>query len=831
MTMWMLLPRILVRSGRSLSLTLLSLILSALTLTAVLSTTESVTSFFKSESRALIGGDITIECDAPIEQNTQVIQNLQSAGATLSTRIETLIVGSASSSQKEKLTSLLLSLKVVDEQYPLAGTLALVNDRYTGLQDSEVLVYDDVLTRMGLVVGDTLSLGNVPFTIRGVITREPDSVGSTFRLGPLALIDMRGWERLKISEEQSRIDYTLAIGFPDTFDKNTKEYFSTLVRETFTRPEYRVNTASEGPSSLLRILQSAEEFFFFMIVLSLFLAIVNIRLNLIYFLSASKKMIAIMRTLGMQKHTLFVLFGTLLILLGICAGTIGTLIGNMLTLSILPFIESIVGSTLPHVSFTAHVFFVLLFTVLLCLFSALGFLDRLLTIEPKFLLLGYTSEHKGSSGFVRDIPTILITILSLYTGIYIFTGEALRAGIAIGFVTGLFALLFLIGYSTIRILYRIRFRCSFILRSIINFLTHEITLSATTIASLTVALTCLGSIALIEQNVLGNLKTEFREDAPNIYLIDIQHDQIDGVHAQMGDTWQDFSIVRGRFLYRDGYDIQANLETEDSELRREFNLTSRTTLIDGETLVAGTWHGDTVENAVSVERDFAERAKLTLGSTITFFIQGVTVEATVTSIREVITTNGLPFFFFVFSPDVLQNIPSTSFGYAYVPTESISEIQNKIAIAYPNISSIPTTQIIETVTKVVSTLAIAVIGIGTPALILGILLIIAMLTISGRARSNDMLVFTSFGTQSSTLLKLFTFESIAVILITSIIATVLSYSIVFTLNKTIFDFTGFYHAQENWYIFGGLILLALSIGYYFTRSFVHQSPAKLLRKN
>lgn len=830
--MWTLLPRIFLRSGARLGLTFFSLILGALTLTTVLSTVGSITSFFKSESGVLIGGDITIERDEPIALNTPILTTLKEAGATLSTRIETLIVGSTEiTAGKNVLSSLVVSLKVIDDSYPLFGTLSLKDATYEGLKDSEVLVSEDLLTRMGLSRGDTLLLGGLPFTIRDVIVREPDAVGSSFRLGPPVLMHEQGYERLNINENRSRIDYLVSIRFPDSFDTEMRANFERSIRELYTRPEYRVSLASEGPSSLLRILKSAEDFFFFVIVLSLFLAIVNIRLNLVYFLSANRKMIAIMRSLGMQRYSLLVLYSTLLSILGVSAGFLGTIIGNALALSVLPFVEKIVGSTLPHFSLFAHVWPVLIFTVLLCLISSFGFLYHLLKIEPKFLLLGYANESGKQTRLIREVPTIALSVFGLYGGIYFFTGDALRSLIVVSCVVGLFVLLFLLSYGVIRLLYHIRFRFSLILRSILNFLNYQITLSATTVASLTVALTCIFSIALIEQNVLGNLGTEFKDDAPNIYLIDIQDDQLDGVRTRMGETWKDFSIVRGRFLYRDGYDIQANLDTEDGELRREFSLTSRATLIDGETLISGEWHGDTVQNAVSLEREFAERAKLKLGSTVTFFIQGINVEATVTSIRNVVTTNGLPFFYLVFSPDVLRNIPSTSFGYAYVPKETIPEVQNQIAIAYPNISAIGTTQIIETVSKVVSTLAIAVVGIGTPALILGILLIITMLTISGRERSNDMLVFTAFGTPRKTLFRLFTFESVSTIILTSIIALGFSYVIVYTLNITIFDFTGFYHARENWYVCITLLILALSIGWYFARSFAHQDPAELLRKN
>jgi len=299
----------------------------------------------------------------------------------------------------------------------------------------------------------------------------------------------------------------------------------------------------------------------------------------------------------------------------------------------------------------------------------------------------------------------------------------------------------------------------------------------------------------------------------------------------MGPSWKEFSVLRARFTLRDGYDIQANLEKEDPEMRREFNVTEGVALIEGERLVSGVWHGNTGKREVSVEKDFAERAKLSLGTQVQFVAQGVLLDATVTSIREVTATNGLPFFFLVFSPDVLAKLPRSSFGYAYVPEEKIAELQNTITSTFPNISSIPTTQILETVGKVVGALSVAVVATAVPALLLGLILILAMLAISARERGKDLLVFTAFGARLQLLFLIFLLESGGIILFSGLFAAVIAHSGAFILNQFVFNFTRFYFSWDTVYLFLSILIATLAIAYILARRFIKSSPAELLRKN
>ena len=830
-----LIPRLLKRSGRRLLLAFSSLLLGACTLAVVLGIIGSVQTFFLEQSRVLMGGDITISSNGPMDSTHPVLDELSTSGVIFSERLDTLVVARTQSPVTQGyVESLLVSLKVVDDNYPLYGELLLSNANIPEKQTPgarEVFVASDVLVRMGISVGDNLQIGNSTFEVAAVISSEPDRVASSFRLGPLAMISQDGWRNTGIDGNQSRIEYAFSLKFPDNYiDSDTQSPLQTL-GAAFPRPAYRVSTAEEGPGSLLRILSSAERFFFTMIVLALFLVIVNIRLNLIYFLSSFQKTIAIMRSLGMRKRELLYLFLMLLFFLSLISGIFGTLLGNLAANNILPFAENVIDAQLPPIILYSNLLVVIVFAIFLCMFSALGFLVRVLDIEPKMLLLGYGAEHGRARQLLREAPSLLLTLIGLFAGIYYLTERAVVALTAVSGIAATFALLFLLSRIGVNLGHRLRFSLPFQFRYILNFLRHQGMLGATTIASLTIALATIFSITLIEANMLGNLQSEFKRDAPNIYLLDVQEDQLPGVSKIMGDSWRDFSVVRARFTMRDGYDIQSNLATEDGEMRREFNITSGTEAIEGERVIAGVWHGTEGRGEVSVEKDYAERAKLTLGSKVEFVTQGVILSATVTSIRSVTTTSGLPFFFLVFSPDVLRDIPRTSFGYAFVAEDKIPGLQNELSTAYPNITSIPTTQILEVVAKVVGVLTTAVVGTVIPALLLGLILILAMLGISAQERSNDMLVFTAFGAQTKLLFSLFLIESVAIVLIAGFFAGIIAHVAVLGLNRIVFDFTTFYFAPSVAYVFMGILSVTLIIAFFLARRLTSQSPAALLGNN
>lgn len=827
------LPRIILRNRRMLALSFGSLLVGALALATVLGLIGSVHQFFVAQSQELIGGDIAIERAQEIDlTQSPPLATLARDNAVFSRHIETYIVVQ-SNQHKEGVVpmSLLASLKVVDDAYPLFGKLTLTGSDTFELNDDEVAVAPELLLRLGLSVGDTLTIGKSAYRINDTILSEPDRVGGSFRLGPVVIVSAHGWGRAGIDSARSRTSHTLSIKYPVLYTNEQRVAVERDIESFFKNSGARLSFASRGPSSLLRVLDSAERFFFTMIVLALFLVVVNIRINLVYFLASFQKTIAIMKSVGMRQHSIISLFLALLSVLAVSASILGTLLGNVVARAVLPYAEKIVGSTLPTPEIFTSLSLVILFTLFLSIFSSLSFLVRIARITPKLLLLGYGGVREQKYGLLHEVPELLLTLIGLFAGIWYLTERVLVAGIAVGGIFVIFALLMLCTQFIINTLHRVRFRLSPSARYIANFLKQGGMIGVTVVASVTIALASVFAITLLEQNVLGNLRVDFRKDAPNLYVLDIQEDQREGVRASMNKSWKDFSTIRGRFISRDGTLIQERLNQEDPELGREFNLTYRDTLIEGERVIAGTWHGANGNHEVSVEKDFAERAKISLGSRLVFLVQGISIEATVTSIREVTTTNGLPFFFLVYSPDVLSQIPKSYFGYAYIPEVDIPLLQNLLATTYPNISSIPTTQILETVAKVVSALSTAVVVTALPALLLGLILIIAMLVLSAGARANDMLVFTTFGATAKMLFRLFITESLVMICCAGIFAIFIAHVGVWALDYYLFQFKGFYFSIVNAYVFLGVLAATFIISAFIARRFVAQTPVELLRKN
>ena len=103
-------------------------------------------------------------------------------------------------------------------------------------------------------------------------------------------------------------------------------------------------------------------------------------------------------------------------------------------------------------------------------------------------------------------------------------------------------------------------------------------------------------VRAIQSNLLAELNLTVGEGAPDLVLIDIQKDQVDGVRAltrpYLRGTPAVLPLLRGRVVSVKG--ARVNLPTledvrQEGELAREYGLTFRDELADNERLVAGRW--------------------------------------------------------------------------------------------------------------------------------------------------------------------------------------------------------------------------------------------------
>jgi putative ABC transport system permease protein len=168
-----------------------------------------------------------------------------------------------------------------------------------------------------------------------------------------------------------------------------------------------------------------------------------------------------------------------------------------------------------------------------------------------------------------------------------------------------------------------------------------------------------------------------------------------------------------------------------------------------------------------LEKSFADRANIAMGSLVKFLIQGFEIETTVTSIREADTRSGLPFFYFILSPDELSQYPATFFGYANLDTTKQAQLKNYLAENLPNVSIIDTSAVTKIGEELINVLLLIILMITIPPIILSSMLIVTILSSLSKDRKRDGARLMALGKENRYVRNFYILESISVVVIAS----------------------------------------------------------------
>ncbi|MEW5773844.1 MAG: ABC transporter permease, partial [Thermodesulfobacteriota bacterium] len=158
---------------------------------AVGSLAESVERGLAREAKAILGGDLEVS----------------RSHLALSPAQEDLLAGRGEVSHTVRARAMavsraggraLVELKAVDGAWPLYGRPVLAPDlpldQALAARDGGfgALAEQGLLDRLGLAVGDEITVGGAAFRVRAVLAREPDRVGGGLSLGPRLLVSLDG---------------------------------------------------------------------------------------------------------------------------------------------------------------------------------------------------------------------------------------------------------------------------------------------------------------------------------------------------------------------------------------------------------------------------------------------------------------------------------------------------------------------------------------------------------------------------------------------------------------------------------------------------------------
>jgi len=276
-------------------------------------------------------------------------------------------------------------------------------------------------------------------------------------------------------------------------------------------------------------------------------------------------------------------------------------------------------------------------------------------------------------------------------------------------------------------------------------------------------------IHAVQTNLLGAFALEIREDTPDMFLIDVQRDQTDGVEAllerELGASPRLLPVLRARVTGVEGTrtTLDSAREVRRRGVGREFTVTYRAELADNERVIDGEfWEPTTTDVAeVSVEESVQERLDLVMGDMLRFDILGREIEARVTSVRTVDwddTQSGG--FMFLFRPGPLDEAPHSFIAFLQGPpdTEGRARLQRDLVAGFPNVSVIDGLEVIATIRRILDYVTLAITVVGGIALLSGVLILIGSVAMTKFQRLYETAIFKTLGATSRTIVLMLILE-------------------------------------------------------------------------
>jgi putative ABC transport system permease protein len=264
----------------------------------------------------------------------------------------------------------------------------------------------------------------------------------------------------------------------------------------------------------------------------------------------------------------------------------------------------------------------------------------------------------------------------------------------------------------------------------------------------------------VQTNLLRDFALEAGPDTPDLFLIDIQADQVPGLQQflteRTGHAPRVLPVLRARVTQVRGKEVTLNT-VEDVRgrgwLAREYTVTYRASLEANERVVAGRFWAPTPSEQpeISIEEGIRKEFKIGLGDEIRFDILGQPIVARVTSVRQVNWRDSRAGgFMFVFRPGVLEAAPHGFIAPVRGPSavEARARLQRDLVARFSNVSVIDIREVLDTVRGVIANVTLGIAVVGGLVLFTGVLILVGAVAMTKYRRVYEAAILKTLGASS-----------------------------------------------------------------------------------
>jgi putative ABC transport system permease protein len=776
------------------------------------------------EARATIAADVLVQTNRAWTPEIRADLEQLIARAPVVARMESIETATMVRAEHGAAIARMVELRGVEPAFPFYGTVALQDGTpysHDVLRNGGALVRPELLPQLGVAVGGRILIGGRPFTIRGVIDQEPGRRVGGFSLGSRILVDLADLRQTGLLVFGSRASYQILLKVRDEgVERLTKSIRERLGERFVIARSYKATEDQIGES-----LERAENFLSLVGFVIVVLGGIGVWSVTRVFVRQKIRSVAILKCVGASTAQVLATYVLQVALLAIA----GSLMGVVLAAGAMRAIPASLASEFGGLSYGLTVSAVMQGLTVGLLVSVLFALVPLLDVrrvKPLLLIRG-ADLAAVQPGAGPGVPTgrvgwrlrlsrvdwlqlsVAAAVGAALVGVASWQAGSWRAGaaVSIGFAV-VAAVLYVAAFALVRVVIPFASAPWFPLRHAIVSLRRPGNQTRVILLSVGLGSFFVLGVRALQSNLISEFSVGFDRGGADMFLIDIQRDQVEGLQALLRER-QDpgatparlvpvlrarVTAVRGRAVNLENF---GDVRGRGGSLAREYVITYRDRLESNEHVVDGTFWGAARAGSpgpapfeVSVVESLHNRFNINVGDDMRFDVAGRTIGARVTSIRHVewgdSRSGG---FMFVFRPDALVQAPHTYVAFVKGPDAAAARgrLQYDLVARYANVTVIDGREILARIQKVIDNAVLGISIVGGIALLSGVLILIGAVAMTKFQRVYEAAILRTLGASTRLLTMTLALEYCALGLLAGIIGAAGALGLTWGVARHVFD--------------------------------------------
>lgn len=704
------------------------------------------------QAAEMLGGDLVLSDKDPIQPNW-----LQQADALKLKHAPVTVFSSMAHTHDQ---FVMVNVKAVDANFPLRGQL-VIQPKAQAIQPGEVWLSQRAMDLLHARMGEPLAIADGQFKVTGIIERDSNQETGFSGFSPTVIIHQADIAKTNAVQVGSRIEYRLLLaGEPEPIKTYKKIFKQSQKDEQGTdqaaeqqlegeQSSLKLRDASQSNTRLMKPIENLDTFLQLANLLTILLCGIAIALTSQRYVQQNQDHIALMRCLGASKRQILLAYIALLGIVSALSIVLGSLIGIALGYGLLQLMLQLIPQL--QLSFAVvDLLYALPIAIFTSVMVLIGFILpsiwELLNTPPIRVIRQQERSRKSY------VAMFAIGIVSLILFSLVLSDNLQLSLLVLSAILLLCAMMYAVIWLLLKAIKQLKHPLAAYVR-----IPHQTALQITALA---LGLSLITVLSVLRTDLLQRWQQQLPVGTPNQFVYGLPPFDMPQFKQQIEQNgWQSTPLypnIRGRLLAKNGHAFAPELIKQNNSLRRELNLTQASLYPKDNVITQGVAHFSKA-GQVSVEEKTAHELGIQIGDQLSFSLPEGTLDATVVNLRSVEWESFSPNFFFIFSPETMDENAGSYLGSFYLPPADQPKMVQLIQ-QFSNTVFIDVGRILDEIKRLVNVLVQIVTVLAALVGFSGVLVLIACLNVLMDERRKEVALLRSFGVAKNKLKRMLSLE-------------------------------------------------------------------------